>query len=77
MKVYELMCKANGKTPNETFKKLLIEGAYSDRVYISDILDMEKYKEIHQTVEHFLENNVEYDGDELEAWERFVDYNVI
>lgn len=77
MKVYELMCKANGKTPNETFKQLLIEGAYIDRVYISDILDIEKYKELHGTVEHFLENDAEYNGDEHTAWERFVDYDVI
>lgn len=77
MKVYESMCKANGKSPTETFKALLIEGAYIDRVYISDILDMEKYEEVHQTVEHFLENDVEYDGDELKAWERFLEYDVI
>ena len=77
MKVYELMCKANGKTPNETFKNLLIEGAYIDRVYISDILDFEKYKDLHKTVEDFLENDFEYDGDELAAWKRFIDYEVV
>jgi len=77
MKVYELMCQANGKTPNETFKELLIEGAYIDRVYISDMLDSEKYKELRETVEHFLENDIEYDGDERKAWERFVEYDVI
>lgn len=77
MKVYEMMCKANNKEPNETFKELLIQGAYIDRVYISDLLDTDKYKELHETVEHFLENDTEYDGDELEAWKRFVDYNVI
>lgn len=71
------MCKLNNKEPNETFKQLLIDGAYQDRVYISDLLDMDKYSELHETVESFLENDLEYDGDESSAWKRFVEYIVI
>lgn len=77
MKVYELMCKLNNKEPNETFKQLLIEGAYQDRIFISDLLDMDKYNELYKTVESFLENDLEYDGDELSAWKRFVEYKVV
>ncbi|MEK4025321.1 hypothetical protein [Sporosarcina sp. FSL W7-1283] len=77
MKVYELMCKLNNKKPSETFKQLFIDGAYQDRVFISDLLDMDRYEELHETVERFLESDLEYDGDEASAWKRFVEYEVV
>lgn len=49
---------------------------YQNRIYISDIFDEEGVsEEVKKAAEYFLENDVDYDGDEAEAWKRFLNSN--
>lgn len=76
MKVYEKMCEINDFDVKPESKEDIVNQAYSNRIYIIDLLDDDKYKELHDLVDWFLENDELYDGDEGSAWERFVDLEV-
>ena len=49
---------------------------YGQRIYISDVLDEDFPEDILKATEKFLETDVEYDGDEREAWKRFLNSNI-
>lgn len=49
---------------------------YVHRIYIQDFVEETKIpKELRDKAEAFMENNNEYDGDELSAWKRFLNTN--
>ncbi|MBG9689427.1 hypothetical protein ABD91_00600 [Lysinibacillus sphaericus] len=77
MKAYELMCKIKGLEPDMNSKNMIKNQAYSHRVFVNDLLDDDNYKQLHKTVEWFLENDDEFDGEGLAEWSRFLEVDVI
>ena len=49
---------------------------YGLRIYVSDVLDENLPEDVLKATERFLETDEEYDGDEKEAWKRFLNSNI-
>lgn len=79
MKVYEKLMEIQDVYSEnvEEIKKQIVNDAYKYRMWIVDLLDCDKYLELHDTVDMFLIDDWEYDGDEMEAWKRFLEFDVI
>jgi len=79
MKVYEKLMEIESVYSKniDEIKNQIVNDAYKYRMCIIDLLDYEKYSELHETVDKFLISDEEYDGDELEAWKRFLEVDVI
>ena len=79
MKVYEKLMEIESVYSKniDEIKNQIVNDAYEYRMCIIDLLDYEKYLELHETVDKFLISDEEYDGDELEAWKRFLEVDVI
>jgi len=78
MKVYEKLMEIQGVYSEnvEEIKKQIVNDAYKYRMWIIDLLDCDKYSELHDTVDEFLLVDEHYDGDEMEAWKRFLEFDV-
>lgn len=79
MKVYEKLMQIQeiySDNSNE-IKNKIVNDAYKYRMWIIDLLDYDKYLELHDTVDEFLLVDEHYDGDEMEAWKRFLEFDVI
>ena len=79
MKVYEKLMEIQGVCSEnvEEIKNQIVNDAYKYRMWIIDLLDYDKYLELHETVDKFLLVDEHYDGDEMEAWKRFLEFDVI
>lgn len=77
MKVYELMCEIQGIEVDMNTKNVIKNQAYSHRVFVSDLLDDDEYSKLHNTIDWFLENDHEFDGEGLAEWSRFLDIDVV
>jgi len=79
MKVYEKLMEIQGvySENTEQVKNQIVNDAYKYRMWIIDLLDYDKYLELHETVDKFLLVDEHYDGDEMEAWKRFLEFDVI
>lgn len=79
MKVYEKLMQIQeiySDNSNE-IKNKIVNDAYKYRMWIIDLLDYDKYLELHDTVDEFLLVDEHYNGDEMEAWKRFLEFDVI
>lgn len=54
----------------------ILSYVYGMRIYISDLLYEDLPDDIIRATEYFLKNDVEYDGDEYDAWERFLNNEI-
>ena len=64
MKVYEKLMEIQGVCSEnvEEIKNQIVNDAYKYRMWIIDLLDYDKYLELHDTVDEFLINDDKYDG---------------
>ena len=75
MKVYERFNELNVFGENQTVENILGR-VYNNRIYISDVLEQDLPMDLIEATEVFMASDVEYDGDEKKAWERFLNMDM-
>lgn len=75
MNIFEQLKEIGMFEQNATMENAL-SYFYAHRIYLHDFVEETKIpKELRDKAEVFMENDSEYDGDELSAWKRFLSTN--